>query len=733
MATETVFDKQTKLEVGEVVAPFPSGPLSQPHRVSTSTPLKYAAKAEWIKRQLTEAEPRVKRWREDAYTAYAFVAGNQYNPDTRRVLRLADRPDTAFNSIQKYIRHISGLERRSPQALLCFPLVVDNLQQQILGEFTSQSFEWAMKRCHGSFERSRAFEDLITGGMGWTSGYIDRQIDSRGLVDIVRISPFETLWPDCPDENLRSTRWRAYETWIDVDDAVRRWSDHELLLRARAGQSGSGGGTDLNTFPERDFTRYTVPYVESEPIDKSKIPPERKGKLQITEFQWLEDEDGYLVTDPRTGEPVWLPEAKYRLYDRRVRVIDPMRRLAAEKASHRVCYVAYLLDRQHLLADPARLPNDRFTLNVMCCHFDEETRQWYGYVRILMDPQRYANKFFNQVIEIMGTSAKSGATAERIAFENPTQQKDFARDYSKAGSLSIVAPDALKEGRIKEKTPAQMPGGAMAIIEFCVSSMESVTGLATAAMGADGGMGQLPAMTMRQRQDAGMVLLASEFDSLSRYRYDEARTVIAMLGLVADNRLVKIGGPLGGAKILPLFQDPFLLDYELELDDTEHDPSLRQRYQNFIMQAAPMLAKQGLFVPSMFSYMPFPVKVRQEIIQSMERQQQQRQQAAAQGINLTGRGQPRDPREVAARIQKLQGDAALHRAKAAAILGDSRRNDLKQVVDAIGEYGGQRLKRDQHGLAERRHGLDERKHITDTVARIFEAMQQSAQGGGGGE
>ena len=738
MATEPILDAHPKLEVGEVIqrtfVPGVTPPPPAVNRIST----KNSELLEWIKREVKHAEKHVLPWQDAARKCYKFVAGDQYSDEDRRILRINQRPDNAFNSLQKFVRYMSGIERRSPQALLFNPTVIDSVDQQILGDFLTNTFEWAQGKNMARYNRSRMFEDLCITGMAWSDAYIDRLRDPRGLIKQPRISVFEALWPDCEDDNLNSTRWRARESLVDRDDAIRRWPEHELLFKSIAGSSGTDGG-----FPEEEVTKYTIPYIETIPVGKSEAKPDKHGKVKVLQFQWYEDMEGWTFNDPVSGEPVWMSADDFRKYRRRIEVIQRglLFQLRPEKSFHRVMRQVHVLERRELLEEPSRLPGDRFTLNCMTASFDQALRQWYGYVRVMMDPQRYANKFFNQIIEIVGTNAKSGYFYEQDAFVDSAGQHDFEDTVARPGSNNKLASGALKEGKIQAKKPGEIPASTMAVLEFCISSQERVTGLNTSGLSSDDGGGQQPALTMRQKQQVGTVLLAKEFDALSRYRIeDEGPVVFSLLSLIADGRLVRVGGE-GAQKVIPLLRQPFLLEYDLMLDETEHDPNVRTMYSNWIVQAGPMLAKQGLFVPEMLNYMPFPVKIRQLMIQQMKAQAQQQQEMAAKGINIRGRGTPKDPREVQAKIEKLQSDAVMHRARAQSLLSESKREDLRTVIDAIQGVAQHGLDREQHTLEQRRYGLERERHhaerargfVQDAV-QILQALQQTpVPSGGGGE
>jgi len=720
MPLQPLLELNPKLEVGEKLSPnLPMG--AEGAESDRRVPMERGDLTEWIRKELSQADPEISKFREAGLQCAQFVAGNQYDPETRKILRIERRPDTAFNSVQRFVNYISGVERRTTKALIYQPAVIDNALQQAFGEFMTNAYEATMRSCGGGFERSRAFADMLVTGVGWTDTYITKNRDPKGQIKHVRVPWREMLWPDCSDENMMSTRWRAREPLIDKYEAERRWPKHRALI------AGAVGGRGADEFPQKSPVFYTVPNIETEPIDKQGTMPKKAGKVCVTEFQYYDDEDGRAFVDPVTKETVWLSDADFRIYEKRLQIMAPNLRVMADKATHRVYRVAYLLNRKYMLDEPKRLPGDRFSLNCITGHYDEDNRMWYGFVRLLMDPQRYANKFFNQLIEIIGVSAKGGAIVEEGAFTTDAQRHDFENTYGKPGAINIVAEGALKEGKVMPKPAPQMPSGTMEMLQWCIGSMEQVTGISAASLGLIVDPGQTPATLMRQQQQAGLTVLAHEFDSLSRYRLeDEGKTIAAYLGLLADGRLMRIGAP-EAPQVIQLLREPFSVEYDLLLDDTEHDPTLRAQYSSFLLEALPALTRQGLFVPQMLDYLPFPVKIRNAIKESMIAQQKEQEAAAKAGINLKGRGTPRDPRETEARIADIRSKAMLHQAKAQSLLQNSRREDVRTLLDRLQAQREERMQHAQHGLEREGHMLERDKLDLDSQKAAAKLMTDMAK------
>jgi len=602
--------------------------------------------------------------------------------------------------------------------------------QQMVGDFTTQGFEWAYRLANGPHVLADVFEDQLSTGMGFSDKYLDKLRDPRGLTAYVRVPWDEMYWPECSATNLAPTRWRARENWIEKAEAVRRWPKAESLILSAAGAQGE------RELPQEGVTIYTTPYVQSVPIDKTRGgDPSRRNQVKVLQFQWYEDKDGYSFTDPVTKEMVWLSIFDFHRYRRRLAELIPnMPQLDGEQMPHRVVNVTYLLNRQHELAPPARLPGDRFTLQCLTGHWDHADRTWYGFARLLMDPQKYANSFFRQSLEIMAVTAKGGFIAQSDAFKDAEQRDTFKKIASQPGSVPIVAPEALEKGKIQPKSPGEFPQAAMAMLQFCLSSLDNVTGFTASSLGQ--AVSDTPALSMAQGQDVGRLLLAKEFDNLSLYRKEEGHGFFAFLSLLADDRLIRVGGGEMASQVLPLMRKPFLMEYDLWLDDTEHDPNMRKMYSTFLLQAMPALMKGGMFVPEMLDFLPFPFKIRQKMIQQMLASQKAQEAAANQGRAVHGRGVPPDPRLTAAKIQKLQADAALHGARAADVSRESQRDDFRAAAELARATADHDHAGASHALEERRHsdthGLATHEATAKLLTDLLTILNQPQPGAGGG-
>ena len=112
---------------------------------------------EFINREKAAASAHVMAWRAEAERCYRFRDGHQLSAEDQAALQKAGRPDNAFNTAQKFIRFVTGVEHHTPEALIFEPVDETDEGMQTLGEVMTRYYDWAISKTYCDFERSRAF------------------------------------------------------------------------------------------------------------------------------------------------------------------------------------------------------------------------------------------------------------------------------------------------------------------------------------------------------------------------------------------------------------------------------------------------------------------------------------------------------------------------------------------------------------------------------------------------
>lgn len=90
--------------------------------------------ARYVSREMNRAEPHVMAQREKNKEADRFMHSHQLSEVDEAALKAQQRPNTVINEVQKFIKFASGIERRSPVALMFVARTMEDQEAQVKGE-----------------------------------------------------------------------------------------------------------------------------------------------------------------------------------------------------------------------------------------------------------------------------------------------------------------------------------------------------------------------------------------------------------------------------------------------------------------------------------------------------------------------------------------------------------------------------------------------------------------------
>jgi hypothetical protein len=255
----------------------------------------------------------------------------------------------------------------------------------------------------------------------------------------------------------------------------------------------------------------------------------------------------------------------------------------------------------------------------------------------------------------------------------------------------------------------------MQVMQFCIQIMDTITGISPESAFGQGDAA-VPGVTLRQRQKSSLVLLADEFDALSRFRMDEGTIIFNLLGTIADDRLIRIGGPFDG-EVVKLMHEPFGFEYSLYLDDVERDPNIKKLYTESIIAIAPTLIRMNKFVPEILDYMTLPVRFREKLKQAIKANAEAELRATQAGVQKNGSGSPVSPEERQANVDKLRADTALQMARTSRVTGQEKNDQMKVLLKAIVDTEQLKIEKAKLAGEKAKTALDLFKTATDRGAK----------------
>lgn len=620
-------------------------------------------------KKLAKAKDHWAEWRKEARECYDFVSGHQWSDDDRAILQEQLRPCITFNRTEPIIDAISGAEISNRQEVRYLPREQGDVE---VNEVLTAAADWVRDNCDAEDEESDSFLDAVICGVGATETFMDYESDPDGSIEIARVDPLE-CYPD-PDAKKRNFDdgkcvFRIRE-W-DIEEAVERWPDKEDEIRAAMG------------YKSQDQSDGEIESGDPPFYDDPEVSENKKNTVDIIQYQYTTKVPYYRAVNPFSGQIESVNAENFPMLRKQAEMRGV--RIRATKMMRKEYRQAFIVGKT-LLEDEDGPCKYGFSLKFVTAKRDRNKNTWYGVVRAMMDPQRWANKFFSQILHTINTNAKGGVIAETGAVDDT---RKFEKEWANPSGVTWVTPGAVAQGKITNKPESPYPNGLDRLMDFSINSMRDVVGVSPELMGMTGR--DQAGVLEYQRRQAGMVVLARLFDGLRRYRKEQGRVLLHFIQeYISDGRLVRVLSQ-GQEQYVPLMRQPDTVKYDVIVDESPSSPNMKDRVWSILTQMLPTLLQAGIPVPpEVMEYTPLPSSLTKKWMGMMNKQPSPQEQAAAQ---LRMQREQAETTKTMADAQKAQADAqeasvAAQRASAmlspemeqalARAVGEALNNALKQ-------------------------------------------------------
>jgi hypothetical protein len=519
-------------------------------RANTNADLEYSAK-----------------WRRQATEDLGFVAGDQLSREDKQLLDEQGRPHIVFNRIETILKAIAGMEINGRHEINFIPR---NNADSAKNELLTAISKWMGDGCDAEDEQSAAFQDAMGTGLGVSEcrysfenepegSYIEEQIDCRELV-----------WDrTARKKNLRDARRLGRLRRMPLGDALQMFPGKtKLQIDAQWANTQYLDEATLKSIEEKRIREENTALWEDY---------DDRNEVTVVVIQWREREAYWRVADVASNTIQDYTEPQYNKISGRLKAIG--RRVGAHVAIHarkafRWRYYQAFLGADALLevVQPAPCGN-QYSWGVITGAFDAKTRQWYGLVRVMRDPQMWANKFMSQIMQIMNATAKGGILAEADAFDD---QREAEETYAMPEGITWMSPGALsgQKPKIMPKPGQGDPSAYVNLLTYAVSSITAVTGINLELLGQQDQ--QQPGIVEHMRKQAGMTVLATMFDSLRGFLKIVGRKRLYFIQTrVADGTMVRVAGQ-EYAQVVQVTKDKTTGTYDVVVDDAPTSPNMKE-------------------------------------------------------------------------------------------------------------------------------------------------------------
>lgn len=560
-----------------------------------------------------------------ARRAHRFYSGDQGIYAAEVSSYSGDKQVIVFNKVMPYVDAVSGFMRQLRRQPEYSARVQDNEEQQSLSEVLNAGSEYLRENANMDFYESDQDKEMLITGYGALDSNISYETNPDGEVKGELISYEDLGWdPQACAPNILDSRWIYRRRKYSLEEAEKRFKgakpdDFDAVkdqYKQKVFNPFDGEYTAIaieNTNQEdlvqvyyyqwwelKTYYRANNPLLELEPA----LAQRMLALIDIIKENRANVEDEYVKDDLFTFDPqadTWSMSAEIKND-----VVNGLKEfgivLEVQEYLKKCFYTAIVSETK--VFTKFKSPNQEgFTIKVKTGNYDKELKLWYGMVRQLQEPSRYANKALTEILYTIAFNSKGGVMYEKQAVDDPQR---FERMYASTKAAIQVNDGALSGGWIQPKGQAALPTGFENVYEISNSSMGEVTGINKEFLGSSENK-QVSALMEAQRINQASSVLAGYFDSISLFQIDSARLMLTWMRILADNRPrpIEVKNEDGTSRLEYLRKELLMEEYDIKIGEAKMSPAQQAETGNILLQMAQPLALIGKDIyPVVVEYIP---------------------------------------------------------------------------------------------------------------------------------
>jgi hypothetical protein len=600
------------------------------------------------------------QWIEEARGWYDFRAGTQWTEiETQRMEENSKIPVT-FNLTEPAIDAVNGAEIQDRQQVQYYPRNT-SLQSTGIADVLTQGANYVVDQCNGDQEDTEAFLDALTCGVGWTETRVEVEGSVASIVK-ERVDPLQIKADPASRkrcfEDKRYLKREIPMTRDEFEDFKEEINRPDLEEGDLDGQDSSGKRLTVVN-PRQRYTHGLLGEGED-------------TEVIVCEWQWWVRETIKVAAMPHPTDPTvtkLTPLSDQEFAD--AKKTNPA--LRSVPSTRRTYYRAFEGDGQILFKET--MPEQDFRYKAITAKRDRNKGTYYGLVKPMVEPNKFVNKLFSEVLHIVRTNASGGMTLEEDAVSDIRQ---FETSWANTQKVTWVKSGALSGAhgaKMQPKSPPQVQPALFQLMSFAKDMVQACTGVNEEILGLVGR--EQAGVLEQQRKQAAYGILSSFFDAKRRYQRNQGKLLLTMMRLyLPDDFMVRIVLE-GEQQYVPLAMGMQSDEYDVVVDEAPAAPNTKARVAAVLMPLVTQLLQAQLISPNVLAnlvqYLDIPASVAQQLAQAITQQ-----------VQVMQTPNPAVVAKQQSEIENTQADTANKKASAQ----EKQAKAFKSVTDAHAQHIG---------------------------------------------
>ena len=570
-----------------------------------------------FKRHKKQTERGLSKQYENMRHCAAFYAGDimdyRDNIQFTNQLGMKKRAMVQFNKVKPYVNVVKGFMAQNRRKAKYEASMKGTKAQELYSMYANAMHEYCRYQSHADQIETQQDGDMLIGGVGaietalsYGEGYASTDPNGqiiKGKLDIQTVG-----WdPFAKEVNLLDARWVYYEKDYSLDDALELFEDSEESdFDSASDEDDDDGGY---TFYARGGRYNKIKAANYDWTD------EKSGMVKVYFYQYFAYEDYYRAHNPmflmQNPQAVMLAGLQLKQladedetadendnfsFDPTAEILTfgPEMKKKLEKifGDHievfkfkRKCYYSAVLSGHHVFTHYKSLCQSGFTVKFKTGDYDSKNKIWVGMVQSMKEPTLYYNKALTELMFTIGANSKGGVMVEKSAVEDISE---FEQKWAKTDGVLEVEDGAISGNKIKSKREGYIPSGNETIVTLSDAALADCNGIDKTFLGSSENK-QETGLLQRRRIRQVCAALACYFDSVSLYQTEDARMMLDLMKVWAENNAggtFRILGRDGRNQFLEISKDKLASSYDIQIQEAPQTPEEQQEYAAVISSMA---------------------------------------------------------------------------------------------------------------------------------------------------